>query len=686
MTRSASPSSRPAFLAALLAAAFLLQVGAGARVQSGTCDELGAHLPAGILHWKTGRPTGGLANPPLGQLLVAAGPVVTGTADHPLRDGPRDLLPARIPSVLLGLVTVATTGLLAARAAGTTAGFAAAGAAALCPDIVAHSALATLDLPVTAFTALATLLAWRWFDERSNRSLVGFAVAISTAAMIKASALHSLGAIAVGAVFADSPTPKRWMRAVMLFAIGFWFVAGSAWVLYGPGPAELAMPRTFVDGLQDKLGQGARGHFSYLLGERSPDGFAHYYLVALAVKLPIALQLCLLLGAVWLIRNRASPSVRAFVAFGVFPALWILANMSLVHRVHVGVRHILPAYPALLALAGAGWAWLARSGRLGLGLATVAALWCVAAAAHIAPDSLAYFQELCGGPDRGDEILIDSNLDWGQAEGRFRARARGRTIAVNPPFPTTGLVAANVNAIHGILSADDLRLRWLRRLTPVRTFGHTFRVYEVDEVPLRQAAERDSVAALDYAWWLAGVGRPRDASDVLRRVEATGLPMDASHAKSYWRVRGEVALALRHWSDALDAAERAGDPDLLGEVEHRRRLAQGARAGLAESARAVRALARRGHRAEASTLGREIFGVDPLAALPASSEVSWTEAGRLKALGAERDALEAVGRSLVADPTNADALWLYGELVVRRKLGLTEYVLPDVDWSALAKR
>jgi hypothetical protein len=36
------------------------------------------------------------------------------------------------------------------------------------------------------------------------------------------------------------------------------------------------------------------------------------------------------------------------------------------------------------------------------------------ASASIAPDYLAYFNWVSGGPDRGAEHLIDSNLDWGQ--------------------------------------------------------------------------------------------------------------------------------------------------------------------------------------------------------------------------------------------------------------------------------
>ncbi|MBZ0267410.1 hypothetical protein K8I85_04595, partial [bacterium] len=86
----------------LLLVAFLLQCAHGLAVKSGTADELGAHLPAGILYWKTGVFSGGIDNPPLGQLLVSAGPVLAGTADTPLADGPGDLWPARIPVVILG--------------------------------------------------------------------------------------------------------------------------------------------------------------------------------------------------------------------------------------------------------------------------------------------------------------------------------------------------------------------------------------------------------------------------------------------------------------------------------------------------------------------------------------------------------------------------------------------------------
>jgi 4-amino-4-deoxy-L-arabinose transferase-like glycosyltransferase len=587
---------------------------------------------------------------------------------------------------LLGLLAVGVTGILAARLAGSAAGLAATFAAALSPDLVAHSGLATLDLPVAAFLALAALLAWRWTEHGSLRDAVGYAIAISAACMTKSTALHFLVALPIGAALIfPAPTLARLSRAAVLAAAGGAATLALAWVLYGPGPVDGLLPTAYARGLAGKALHASLGHFSYLLGERSRDGFPHYFLVAYAVKTPLAILVAAVLGAVRLATSRFA-SRAGFVAFVLFPAAWILVALSLVHRVHVGIRHALPAHPAMLALAGLGVAWLASRGAAGRFGAAGLAVWAIVAAARITPDHLAYFNEAAGGPDRGDRILIDSNLDWGQDEGRFRRWAAGRSVAVNPDLPVDGHVAANVNALRGILSWDDLRLRWLRRTDLEASFGHSFRVYRASEAPLRAAAGREALAALDYAWWLVGVGRPADAESVLAALEDPAVRDDPVHAKGDWRVRGEAALARGRFAEAADAAERAGDGDLAIEVEHRRRTASGGRPDATQAARAIRALARRGHREEASRLGLAVFGRDPLEPPPADGPPPrWTEAGRLKALGAEREALGVLGRALAEDPRNEDALWMYGEIVVRRKLGLTEFEWPEVDWSRVRR-
>jgi hypothetical protein len=54
--------------------------------------------------------------------------------------------------------------------------------------------------------------------------------------------------------------------------------------------------------------------------------------------------------------------------------------------------------------------------------------------------------------------------------------------------------------------------------------------------------------------------------------------------------------------------------------------------------------------------------------------------------GAERRAMEEAGALLAIDPANAGAMEMFGELVVRRKLGASSFVWPDVDWSNVKRR
>ena len=204
----------------LLVAVFVAQGLHGLATKSGTCDELGAHVPSGILHWTSGEFSGGLANPPLGQLLVAAGPVLTGTAVRPLLDEPGHLLPARLPVLLLGVITVLAVGAFGRALGGPRVGLAALGAAALSPNLVAHARLATLDLPVTAFFGLAILAGWRWSRAPSTIGLVGFAVLAGTASLVKLTGLHLLPAVALAALLDEGAPTTKLRRAATLVAAG----------------------------------------------------------------------------------------------------------------------------------------------------------------------------------------------------------------------------------------------------------------------------------------------------------------------------------------------------------------------------------------------------------------------------------------------------------------------------------
>ena len=206
-------------------------------------------------------------------------------------------------------------------------------------------------------------------------------------------------------------------------------------------------------------------------------------------------------------------------------------------------------------------------------------------------------------------------------------------------------------------------------------------MFRVDEALLRRAAERDPVAALDYAWWLVGVGRAEEASAALR---ANDLSSHVRYGAEWWRVRGEAALATGDLPLAIDAARRGVDPDLLAVAIHRRAAANGndAPPEPREAWAVVAALSRRGEREEAERLGRRWFDHDVFAP---TGRLDVEEVRRLRSLGLEREALAVAGQALAVDPASEDLLWAYGELVVRRRLGLTEYEWPAVDWTNVAR-
>jgi hypothetical protein len=633
------------------------------------------------------------------------------------------LLPARVPVLLLGIVTLFATALLAHRAAGSAAAVAALGAAALSPNLVAHARLATLDLPATAFTALACLLAWRAAKHPGLGTFVAVAVAVGVACQIKHTALHLLPSLALSALLFAGSLRARLQRSASILLASVAGLIALAWLTALTSPSTLEpsaaagsgawvriartiLPVPYVDGLLTKWQHAGAGHFAYLLGKRSAEGFPHYFVVAIAAKTPVAFLAAAAVGAWALLRNRFPGDRAGFVAFAVVPAAWLLVAMSLTQHVHIGLRHVLPVYPALLAAAGIGWSQLWRARRAARAVAALLALWAATAAATITPDHLAYFNELAGGPDRGDRILIDSNLDWGQDEGRFRAWAAGRDLRINPQFPCGGLVAANVNALRGIFSLDGGPLRWLTLLEPERTIGHTWRIWRVDEEALRTAAAGDPAKSLDFATWLTANGKPQEALELLRRHD---LSRDAS-AGSHWHAAlAEALLASGAAENAARAVGPSRDAFLTAIVSHRlseKRDVPWSQRDPRERSLIFPALCRRGRLDEARALARRVLAAHPgdadarrglaqVAALeeetepspPRQAALSPTErlarAAQLKEFGAERQALYRAGEVLAADPANAAALWLYGELVVRRKLGLTEYELPAIDWSRI---
>jgi 4-amino-4-deoxy-L-arabinose transferase-like glycosyltransferase len=165
---------------------------------------------------------------------------------------------------------------------------------------------------------------------------------------------------------------------------------------------------------------GAR--YAFLNGEFGVTGWWYFFPYAFAVKTPLALfaLLALAAGATLAQRRlgtREEPPAGCASGFYAAAPLWVLIAVyglfSLTARVNVGLRHLLPIYPALFVLAGAAARWIVWRRRLPAALSIGAALAFVAASLAIRPHYLAFFNALVG-PERGYQHLVDSSLDWGQ--------------------------------------------------------------------------------------------------------------------------------------------------------------------------------------------------------------------------------------------------------------------------------
>jgi hypothetical protein len=195
------------------------------------------------------------------------------------------------------------------------------------------------------------------------------------------------------------------------------------------------------------------GYPVYLDGQLRRNGWWYYYVATLAYKVPEGTWLIVLMSFIPLFTIRRSRD-KWFDELAVlgFPAI-VLFAMTALTDINLGLRYILPIFPFVFVAAGkvVPWAGTFRGPwRVAIRAGLIAALGLTAAqTALVHPYYLASFNWLAGGPDRGSEHLIDSNLDWGQDLVSLR-----RWVAEHRPGQRVGLayfgqINPNIFALRG---------------------------------------------------------------------------------------------------------------------------------------------------------------------------------------------------------------------------------------------
>ncbi|MCZ7668410.1 MAG: hypothetical protein M5U34_15060 [Chloroflexi bacterium] len=144
---------------------------------------------------------------------------------------------------------------------------------------------------------------------------------------------------------------------------------------------------------------------------------------AFMVKTPLVILLLLGLAAVVLLWREETRRTAVFLL--ILPLCYFL--FSLTSGLNIGYRHLLPMLPFLLILISglttpgkkvADGKYAIRNTHYvlwaGIAILMATTLW-------IHPHYLSYFNLLAGGPNGGRDILVDSNVDWGQDLLRLRA-------------------------------------------------------------------------------------------------------------------------------------------------------------------------------------------------------------------------------------------------------------------------
>ncbi|MEN8196817.1 MAG: glycosyltransferase family 39 protein [Pseudomonadota bacterium] len=545
-----SQALNPAVIAVILVAIAVFRITSTYGHLSPTWDEP-AHIARGMQWLDAGQYTYKNVHPPLAEILVAAGPYLTGArhtgAENRWLEGNRiifgngdhrgTMTAARLGTLAFFLLLCAVVYLWSRRLAGEWGGILSLFLTAGTPLVLAHSGLATNDAAAAAMLMLGLYAFVRYLERQTPGNALIFGVAAGLALATKFSAVLylPLGITVLVFFYADRLKAGTGARAwILLRDLSFALVSAflALWAVYrfpvtaasaddlaiigifsGFPALEAWLANTplplvgdFLRGVAELKAHNEAGHAQSFLGEVGRSGWWQFFPVVLLFTMPISLLLLWAWGFFPAVqelgrRNRAlAPLViAAVILLSVMPA-----------AINIGTRHVLAIIPLLSVSFGyllvrysTTWLSKALSGLL------LAGLFMESVMAH--PDYLSYFNALAGG--RPENIVVDSNLDWGQDLYRLddalsRLDIEQASIAYNGSAPPHRIVrAADLTLLHphrlcaeppegwAVISVQFLKLypacRRLAAAAPGRRVGSSLFLYRFPGEAPKPLAESD---------------------------------------------------------------------------------------------------------------------------------------------------------------------------------------------------
>lgn len=389
---------------------------------------------------------------------------------------------------------------------------------AFSPTVIAHSQIATSDAATALGFTLSTWCMWKLLHRISLATLAASCLVVGLTAVVKFSAplLLFIGLLMAAARLVRNRkwivhSPKRTFQIqsraqslVLMLGLGVahMLMAGVIiWTCYGfrysafsefePGRDDFCDPWSIVMTMKNQRAAGiiqfcrnyrllpeaylhGLGHTlkfaeqrpSFLLGECRTTGWWYYHPYCYFAKTTLSTHILSLIGSsalIWRWRRYLHQRWRAawVSLYPITPLMALLTVywiVSIRSHLNLGVRHVLPVYPAMFILAGASALWLRpvgkslgakkrsrEEGQAARGRRSSPMSWAIGIllGLHVLdsvltyPNYLAYFSPAVGGPSHGYKQLVDSNLDWGQelpALAKWQREHDQKTQATTPVY------------------------------------------------------------------------------------------------------------------------------------------------------------------------------------------------------------------------------------------------------------
>jgi hypothetical protein len=398
------------------------------------------------------------------------------------------------------------------------------------PNIIAHSQLVTTDIYITGMVLFCSYWLWKFANSRKWFDGLVFVILLGLAQLAKYTAVSLYFLFAIQLLVHDFPRLReafsggflrawkemlrylKYFLVVTFFSIliintGFLFnrtfTSLQSYQLksdfFGAIQSRIhlivPLPYPYLEGL-DWITAKERTDlgfiYIYLLGRTHfGEGFPGYYIIASALKVPIATQIIMVASFVFYIWNKK-------YKLSFFKNEWFLLWLVLFYTVYfnffyksqLGIRYYLIVFPLLYVFAGSLFKEWQKFTCLQTGIALSLSVFLVGSVFSKFPNYLAYFNEFVGDGKNSYKYLADSNLEWGQDAYLLNAYKKDHDRAEKAPeTPTliteTTTYFVSINRLVGVINGPE-NYRWLREnFTPVDMIGNSYLVYKITPEKMR---------------------------------------------------------------------------------------------------------------------------------------------------------------------------------------------------------